>query len=75
MVIGKDLILIGVLILTLIIGSMIGYRLGKEKDAVIGDLIFNMNDPSKEMMEIHIKCFPSTLTTGDMVKLNLVINK
>ena len=37
MVIGKDLILIGVLILTLIVGAMIGYRLGKEKDPVIGN--------------------------------------
>ncbi len=75
MVIGKDLILIGVLILTLIVGAMIGYRLGKEKDPVIGNLIFNMNDPSKEMVEIHIKEFPFAMTAGKnaMVKLNLIV--
>lgn len=71
----KDLILIGVVVIAILIGIIVGYLVGKEKDAVIGDLIFNMNDPSKEMMEIHIKEFPATLTTGSMVKLNLVINK
>ena len=71
----KDLILIGVVVLAILIGIIVGYLVGRDKDPVIGDLVFNMNDPSKEMMEIHIKEFPSTLTNGDMIKLNLVINK
>ena len=71
----KDLILIGVVVLAVLIGIIVGYLIGRDKDPVIGDLIFNMNDPSKELMEIHIKDFPSTLTTGSMVKLKLTINK
>jgi len=72
----KTVIFIAVFVGAFIIGLIIGYLIGKEKDPTIGDMVFNLNDASKETMEIHIKEFPYVISPdakGAKVKLNFIV--